>query len=119
MQIDSPHMMSRIKTYASKIYYFYKYNTPLGVLSLDEAIAFNFVAFCSMMLMLYWIVAVLPALSMRVIEATYYYLTGNTISVGVLALVYFSRKLFWHASSHSIPRHGTNITRMGRQQFAL
>lgn len=108
---------SILKPYLSKLYYLYTYNTPFGVLSCNEAIVFNLIVLTSIGFSIYWAVTVLPVLITRLLEATYYYLTGNTVPVGLIALLYFSTKLFWHVPA--IPQTGTNITRIGRERFSL
>lgn len=79
------------KSRLSRLYYLYIYNTPLGVMTTNETIVFNSIAFVLVALLIYWLVAIFPFWLVKVAESLYYFLTGNTISLHVVLLLLVSR----------------------------
>lgn len=70
----------------------YVYNTPLGLMTTNEAIVFNIIAIVLVGFTLYWMVAILPFWLVHAAERLYYYVTGNSMTLGLMLLYILSRK---------------------------
>lgn len=79
-------------------YHHYVYYSPIPVLSKEETIILNTINIILLTVGIYWIVHILPELLIHTFEKLYYYLTGNSISIGLLLTALVSKD-FWSGIS--------------------